>query len=127
NGSGANLIIDGDLGVEINTTNLKIDEEFVKNSQGQTEEIHIPKGNFLRLFGSIDLDVTFTDGTQAFTLSGDFAFEQITMVDPNPGDAIPAPKAIRIGAANVEVTVLGVGLIDGQGGFIFTPDGIAGK
>ena len=50
------------------------------------------------LSGFLSLGITFADSgvSVPFVLSGNFAFEQITLVDPNPSDTIPAPKAIRV-------------------------------
>lgn len=121
NGAGASIAINGDLAVEIKTMDAAVDETFVKNSAGDTLRLVMGQGRYLRLEGSLSLTVTFADASVSapFVMSGDFAFEQVTLTDPNPGDTVPAPKAIRIGAANVRVEVLGAKLIDGQGGFIF--------
>ncbi|MBK8118786.1 MAG: hypothetical protein IPK39_05850 [Sulfuritalea sp.] len=133
-GSGASLSISGSLAIEINTTNAAVDETFVTGADAitgerVTERIEMQKGPFLRLSGSLFLGVTFADSAVSapFILAGNFAFEQLTLIDPNPGDNIPAPKAVRIAASDVRVEVLGVKLSNGQGGFIFAPEGIAGN
>ena len=87
-------------------------------------------GKFLRLSATglkLKVDLTSAGFSPAFELQGDFAFEQITLPDSNPNDAIPAPKVIRIGANNVNATVLGVTVSDGQGAFIFLPAGSVGQ
>jgi hypothetical protein len=128
NGSSASISISGNLAVEINTTNAVVNETFVTGANGETTTLSLQKGPFLRLSGFLSLGITFADSgvSVPFVLSGNFAFEQITLVDPNPSDTIPAPKAIRVAVSDVTATVQGVGLTKGQGGFIFSPDGLAG-
>jgi ClpP class serine protease len=128
-GDGANLEISGDIAVQINTTNTAVNETFVIDSLGNTKVLSVPKGPSLRLTGFIDLRVTFDDAavSDPFVLRGNFSFEQVSLTDPDAGGPLPASKAIRIAASDVTVSVLGVGLFDGQGGFIFGPDGIAGQ
>ncbi|KPK35956.1 MAG: hypothetical protein AMJ65_16940, partial [Phycisphaerae bacterium SG8_4] len=127
-GSGAQLEINGDVSLEINTASQAISEEFVINSTGDSEILELPAGPFLRLSGHLEIDVAFTDSSisELFTLEGDFVLEQITLKDPDGPGGQPAPKAVKIGAANVQVDVLGVSLTDGLGGFVFLPEGIAG-
>jgi hypothetical protein len=132
------LNIAGALEFQINTTTVAVNETFVvdrdrvdNDRDGLIDETNesvslvLPAGPFLRLAGSIDLSVTIGDGsTPAFTLSGDFAFEQVTLVG--------GVKAIRVGAANVAATIQdpdsgnGVSFSDGAGGFVILPTGIAG-
>ena len=129
-GGGADIAISAALLlVQINTTNAAVDETFVINAAGDTQVLSLPRGPFLRLSGFLSLAITFGDSSVSapFSLSGNFAFEQITLPDPNPGDTIPAPKAVRIAASDVQVNVLGVQLKDGLGGFVFLPEGIAGQ
>jgi hypothetical protein len=128
-GGGARLVISGNIAIELNTTNTDFNEDFVVNSAGGTQNLTVPKGPFFRIRGSLHIAVTFDDSgiSAPFALDGNFTFEQITLKD-NDGDPLtPAPKAIRIGASDVNVTVLGVTLTDGQGGFVFMPNGIAGS
>ena len=131
-GSGASLTLAGNLAVEINTTNEAISEEFIIDGNGNTELVEMPKGPFLRLKGNLAISASLPGGP-SFSLAGDFVVEQITLKDPDGSGPLPAPKAVRIGAANVNVSAIvspgavEVMLTDGLGGFVFTPDGIAGK
>ena len=87
----------------------------------------MPKGPYLRLEGLLDLAVTDGGSSSVFTLHGNFAFEQIPLIDPNPADTTPAPKAIRIAASDVSAHVLNTDLTAGQGGFVLSSAGIAGS
>ncbi|MBT8143978.1 MAG: hypothetical protein KJO55_04710, partial [Gammaproteobacteria bacterium] len=128
---GANIAISGSASVQIKTIDAAIvNEEFVIN--GETKTLNLQAGKYLRVEGSLNISVNFNDGAveseaDTFTLGGHFALEQISLVDPDGDGPLPAPKAIKIGATGVTVTVLGAGLTEGQGGFIFLPDGIAGS
>src|SRR6185436_16943353 len=99
---GASIRIAGNLAVEVNTTNDEVHETFIIDSAGNTRTLNLDKGPSLRLSGSLTLEVTDPGLGNALTLSGDFAFEQIPL--PQLG---PTAKGIRIGATNVELTVLG--------------------
>jgi hypothetical protein len=128
NGSSASISISGNLAVEINTTNAVVNETFVTGRQWRDDHAVAAEGS---VPAAVRLPVAghHLRGcvvSVPFVLSGNFAFEQITLVDPNPGDNIAAPKAIRVAVSDVTATVQGVGLTNGQGGFIFSPDGMAG-
>jgi hypothetical protein len=118
---GADITLSGSLAVEINTTNAAVNETFVIDGAGNTKTLTMSKGPFLRLAGSIDLTVAFADASvsPAFVLHGNFAFEQVTLMG--------GIKAVRIAASDVTATVLGAGLTNGQGGFVFSSAGIAGQ
>jgi hypothetical protein len=124
--NGVTIGIDGMLELAINTSGQAINETFL-DADDNPINIVMSAGKYLRLAGSIELSITSTDSSvPTFTMSGNFAFEQISLPDPNPNDNV-SPKAIKVGASDVQVSVLGVSLTDGQGGFVFTPDGIAGN
>ncbi|HTD68791.1 MAG TPA: hypothetical protein VK846_19895, partial [Candidatus Limnocylindria bacterium] len=129
-GGSASLAFSGEVRLEINNTNQLINEEFVVDSDGNTETLSLPKGPFLRIAGHVALVINFSDNSADdrpdFALEGDFAFEQITLRDPDGPGGLPPVTAIRVGMANVNSSVLGVSFSDGAGGFVFLPEGIAG-
>ena len=95
-----------------------------------TVVLDLQAGPYLKIEGTLEVTVN-TSGSDVdqdvVELGGTFSIEQITLPDPDGTGPLVAPKVIRIGATGVHATVLGAGLEDGQGGFIFTPDGVAGK
>ena len=119
-GGGAEVTLDGLLQLEINTSGEAVDEEFVVDTQGSTEHLVMAAGKYLRLVGDVDLGVSFTNSSVSspFALRGSFVFEQISL---------GTEKVVRIAASKVDVEVLNVSLTNGQGGFLFTSKGLAGK
>ncbi|HMJ89194.1 MAG TPA: hypothetical protein VK530_05230, partial [Candidatus Acidoferrum sp.] len=129
-GGSASLDFSGDVQLQINNTHQVINEEFVIDSDGNTETLSLPKGPFLRVAGHVSLVVNFSNNSAEdrpdFSLEGDFAFEQITLRDPDGPGGLPPVTAIRIGLANVNSSVLGVTFSDGAGGFVLLKEGVAG-
>ena len=131
--NGDGFSISGSLTLQISTLSTPlVNEVFVTGvdeltGNPITTTLTMSKGPFLRLTGSVAVTVNIGDGSSApFVLSGNFTFEQLTLADPDGTGPLPAPKMIRIGVSELTATVLGVGLLDGQGGFVFTPNGVAG-
>jgi hypothetical protein len=74
-----------------------VNETFVieQRSAKRCKSCHGPRGRFLRLTGSLSLTVSLRPMPRVsapFVMSGDFAFEQVTLPDPNPGDSTPASE-----------------------------------
>ena len=113
----ANLIT-----VAINTSPTRIIEEFAL--PGQTPvTLDVPGGEYLRVAAEqVTVSVSIGDGgtTPDFMLTTDVSFEQMTL----PGGT---QKVIRVGIAKASAQVAGVTFANGTGGFIFYPQGVAGK
>ncbi|MFM8570265.1 MAG: hypothetical protein ACKOAU_01575, partial [Pirellula sp.] len=118
---GATLRLSGLMQLEINSSGQAVDETFIVDNDQNTQRLELTAGKYVRVSGSIDFGVNFTDSSisSPFVLKGFFVFEPLTL-DNNT-------KVVRVAASNVEVSVLNTVLKSGQGGFVFTTDGIAGN
>jgi hypothetical protein len=131
NGDGANIEISGNLAVEINTTNAVVNETFVIDSLANTTTSCRAEGSVpaaVRFPVAAASPSTMRQCRMPFVLSRQLRLRADHAGRPEPGvTTSPAPKAIRVAASDVTVSVLGCRPDDGQGGFIFSPDGIAGQ
>ncbi len=106
------------VSVSINNTTAEIHETFVVN--GQNFSLNLPVGPFLRaeLKGAVvgtPAQITVVEQT----LSGNFSFEQAT-------NSV-GQKRVRLAATQVSLNLGGfVQISDGRGGFLISPDGLAG-
>ncbi|MEK7414136.1 MAG: hypothetical protein AAB263_12550, partial [Planctomycetota bacterium] len=111
------VTLSGTLALTINNTTQAVNETF--NVGGQNVTLSVQAGPFVRVEG---LNVTL--GIAGQSLSGDIAFEQVT----KPGGA----KTVKVAFNNVSLR-LGDGTTDyvvvsgGQGTFLITQAGLAGK
>lgn len=113
----AGITFSGNFTLAINNMNRAVDQTFTVG--GVEKTLQVQAGPYVRVEGTdINLNIL------GQTLSGNFSFEQVTRTD--------GLKVTRVAASNV---VLGLGdgttnfvsLTNGQGAFILTAAGIAGK
>jgi hypothetical protein len=107
----------GALNVAINNTNAPVNEDFVV--AGERINLSLPAGPYLRVeIGNASAPASLSVLGQ--TLSGNFAFEQVTTA--------AGLKRVRVAATNVGLSLGGVvEVVDGEGSFLISPDGLAGS
>ncbi|HXG49304.1 MAG TPA: hypothetical protein VNO52_16895, partial [Methylomirabilota bacterium] len=107
----------GALNVAINNTNAVVNEDFVVGEE--RVRLDLPAGPYLRVeLGRAAAPASLSILGQ--TLSGLFAFEQVT-------NSL-GQKRVRVAATHVGLSLGGVVEVeDGQGSFLLGPDGLAGS
>jgi hypothetical protein len=112
------LTFTGTFSLAINNTSAAVNEQFKVG--GQTIALNLPAGPYVRVEG---LGITL--GVLGQTLSGDFAFEQVTTAGATP------QTRVRIGLTNISLALGAAGnpalsVSGGTGFFLITPAGLAG-